>query len=53
MPYVVIYQPNAHDGNTNCYIRIDQIENLNLYDRYKEASVPITGLMILFYLIAI
>ena len=52
-PYVVIYQSNAHGGNTNCYIRIDQIESLILHEEYKEAGIKITGLMILFYLIAI
>ncbi len=52
-PYVVIYQPNVHGANQNCYIRIDQFESITLHDEYKEAGLPITGIMILFYLIAI
>jgi len=52
-PYVVIYQPNDPGANQNCYIRIDQIESLTLHDEYKDAGVPITGLMILFYLLII
>ena len=52
-PWVIIYQPNDHGGNQNCYIRIDQFESITLHDEYKEAGLPITGIMILFYLIAI
>ncbi len=52
-PYVVIYQPNVEGGNQNCYIRIDQFESITLHEEYKEAGLPITGIMILFYLIVI
>lgn len=52
-PYVVIYQPNDQGGNQNCYIRIDQFESITLQEVYEDIGVPLTGLMILFYLIAI
>jgi len=52
-PYVVIYQPNVHGTNQNCYIRIDQIESLTLHEEYKDAGVSVTGIMILFYLLII